>query len=231
MHSLLRHAIRLGLPAKSHPWRSLSSTGLVLPVIVAACGSAATVAGPQAATATATPAAGTVTVTSNATLGAILATGDGRTLYRFTAEMDGKVACTGACAAMWPALIASAPTAGPGLTDPVGVVALPDGRTQVTYHEWPLHTYVGDNKPGDTAGQGLFGQWFVVSPSAALDANGDFDGTTPAPTPPPTAPAAPAAPRAAPATMAPAMTCIPQHGAGDGDGDNVGGRSDGDGCR
>jgi predicted lipoprotein with Yx(FWY)xxD motif len=38
----------------------------------------------------------------------------------------------------------------------------------VTYNGWPLYTYVGDKKPGDTNGNDLsqFGaQWYALTPA------------------------------------------------------------------
>jgi predicted lipoprotein with Yx(FWY)xxD motif len=42
----------------------------------------------------------------------------------------------------------------------------------VVYNHHPLYRFVGDNKPGNTNGQGLtaFGaRWFVVSPAGKPD--------------------------------------------------------------
>jgi predicted lipoprotein with Yx(FWY)xxD motif len=35
---------------------------------------------------------------------------------------------------------------------------------QVTYNGWPLYGWVKDKTPGDTTGQGVGGNWFVVTP-------------------------------------------------------------------
>jgi predicted lipoprotein with Yx(FWY)xxD motif len=43
----------------------------------------------------------------------------------------------------------------------------PGGGRVVTYNRWPLYTYVGDRKPGQTTGQALNlngGLWYVLSP-------------------------------------------------------------------
>jgi predicted lipoprotein with Yx(FWY)xxD motif len=39
---------------------------------------------------------------------------------------------------------------------------------QLVYDHHPLYTTVADVRPGQTAGQGYFGTWFVVSPSGDL---------------------------------------------------------------
>ena len=40
----------------------------------------------------------------------------------------------------------------------------PDGLKQQTIDCWPIYTFAGDTKPGDTNGQGVGGTWYVVSP-------------------------------------------------------------------
>jgi predicted lipoprotein with Yx(FWY)xxD motif len=48
----------------------------------------------------------------------------------------------------------------------IGTVAGAAGTAQVTYNGHPLYYFVGDRKPGQTAGQGLnqFGaRWYVLS--------------------------------------------------------------------
>jgi hypothetical protein len=100
-------------------------------------------------------------------------------------------------------------------------IVRPDGGRQVTYSDWPLYTFSGDNRPGDTNGQGVMGNWFVVS-------TGLTEGVaSPAPTQAP-APAQPAPPM--PPLPMP-TSCIPGFNGGDHDADNNGGRNDGDGCQ
>jgi hypothetical protein len=50
----------------------------------------------------------------------------------------------------------------------LGTATRSDGNPQVTYNGHPLYLYAGDQKPGDTNGQGLtqFGAgWFALSPA------------------------------------------------------------------
>ncbi len=168
--------------------------------------------------------------TANASLGAIVTDAQGRTLYHFLPEKDGKVSCTGKCATSWMPLLASgttAPTHDPGLSGTVGTVKRPDQGTQVTYNEWPLYRFSGDKRPGDTSGQGVAGMWFAQAALAPADADNDHDATTPAPSPPPTAAPAPQPP-ATPAPPPPPGS-PPSPAFNDGDSDNRGGPSDGDG--
>lgn len=50
----------------------------------------------------------------------------------------------------------------------LGTTKRGDGTTQVTYKGHPLYTYAGDQKAGDTNGQGVsaYGaKWYAVTPS------------------------------------------------------------------
>jgi predicted lipoprotein with Yx(FWY)xxD motif len=105
-------------------------------------------------------------------LGRVLVNAQGRTLYLFKADHGSTSACATACAAGWPPLRASGkPTVGPGLqASAVTTIKRSDGQPQVSYHGHPLYTFAGDQKPGDTAGQGTvaFGAaWFGVTASGA----------------------------------------------------------------
>jgi predicted lipoprotein with Yx(FWY)xxD motif len=103
-------------------------------------------------------------------LGKILVDSRGRTLYLFKKDTGPKSHCSGSCAVNWPPLLATGrPRAGSGVNaSKLGTTRRPDGKTQVVYNHHPLYTFVADNKPGDTNGEGLtaFGaRWFVVSPA------------------------------------------------------------------
>jgi predicted lipoprotein with Yx(FWY)xxD motif len=67
--------------------------------------------------------------------------------------------------ANWPAVTGAA-TVGAGLDQSkIAVQPQSDGTNQVMYNGHLLYTFVGDSKPGDAAGQGLGGIWFVLSPA------------------------------------------------------------------
>jgi predicted lipoprotein with Yx(FWY)xxD motif len=105
-------------------------------------------------------------------LGRILATGRGLTVYMFTRDSinhDSCVAISG-CTGIWPLVTSSSrPSLGPGVKRSlVGSITLPGGVRQVTYAGHPLYTYLGDSGPGDTSyvGQSQFGgKWYALSPS------------------------------------------------------------------
>ena len=109
---------------------------------------------------------GTIKVASSS-LGNIVVDAQGRTLYLFMQDSGGSSSCTGGCADTWPPLtITGSATGGAGVdASKLGTISRPDGSTQVTYNGHPLYRYSADATPGDTKGQGVGGDWFVVSPA------------------------------------------------------------------
>lgn len=132
----------------------------------------AVVAGVVAASAMAASSRSTVKVMQTSSLGKLLATSGGLTLYHYTDEKGGKIDCKGACAKLWPPLLVKAgakPTGGAGLSAAkLGTIKRPDGGTQVTYNGYALYRYAPDKKAGDVAGQGLFKAWYVIAPTGKL---------------------------------------------------------------
>jgi predicted lipoprotein with Yx(FWY)xxD motif len=103
------------------------------------------------------------------TLGKIVADAEGYTLYRFDKDTakPPTTTCVDACATKWP----------PVTVDPkgkltldgidkaaIGMVARPDGTSQLTLGGWPVYRFAGDTTPGATGGQGVGGTWFAVTP-------------------------------------------------------------------
>jgi predicted lipoprotein with Yx(FWY)xxD motif len=152
---------------------------LLCTFVLAACGGRADpsseadygTAGPVAppAPAPASAPAGSVAVGETA-LGRALTDPDGRTLYAFTRDKDGRSSCYEDCAATWPALtVKGTVTAGRGVkADRLATAERTDGTHQVTYRGMPLYYYAGDTQPGDTSGQGIGGVWFAVTPDGEL---------------------------------------------------------------
>jgi predicted lipoprotein with Yx(FWY)xxD motif len=150
----------------------------LLPVSIAAvfaaagCGGgssgskASSTATPASTPAAKTAAANTVAVRKT-DLGRILVDAQGRTLYLFEKDKNGKSACSGACASAWPPLTAA--TAGTGaVAKMLGTTSRSDGAKQATYGGHPLYLYQGDSAPSQTNGEGLkaFGaEWYVLAPS------------------------------------------------------------------
>ena len=103
-------------------------------------------------------------------LGRILVDSQGRTLYLFQKDSGTTSTCTGACATFWPPLRANGkPAVGNGASGSLlATTTRPDGSTQVTYNGHPLYRYSGDQRSGDTKGEGLStfgGSWFALTPT------------------------------------------------------------------
>jgi predicted lipoprotein with Yx(FWY)xxD motif len=106
-------------------------------------------------------------------LGRILVSSSGRTLYEFTRDHSGSSACAAisGCSETWPALLSSGkPLAGPGVhAAELSTIKLPGGGRQVTYAGHPLYLYSGDSGPGETSYVGVRqfgGSWYALSSSA-----------------------------------------------------------------
>jgi predicted lipoprotein with Yx(FWY)xxD motif len=114
------------------------------------------------------PATGSATVmVADSSLGKILVDGKGLSLYLFTPDEAGTPTCYGDCATAWPPLLATgAITVGTGLNaSDFSTATRTDGGDQVKVGSWPLYHFATDAAPGDIKGQGLFGKWYLVSPS------------------------------------------------------------------
>jgi predicted lipoprotein with Yx(FWY)xxD motif len=147
-------------------------------IAVAGCGGSGGGNNASAANAAKTGGAHATTVALASTgLGNVLVDSQGRTLYLFRADHGTTSACSGACANAWPPLRANGkPTVGAGLqASAVTTTKRSDGRPQVDYHGHPLYTYIGDQKAGDTTGQGVnaFGApWYAVTATGAQASGG-----------------------------------------------------------
>ena len=155
----------------------LLATGLVA-IAVAGCGgndNTATAASAQSQN------SHTINVSDNGDLGKILVDSKGRTVYLFQKDTGSMSTCSGGCATEWPPVTTTGkPTAGTGLAaSMVGTTTRSDGTRQVTYDGHPLYLYVGDQKAGDTNGQGIsaFGaKWYAQSPSGSTVTAGGSGG-------------------------------------------------------
>ncbi len=114
-----------------------------------------------------------IRITHDARLGQILITAQRRTLYHFSLDRNGKIGCTGACLKFWFPLVVAKGTAtaavAPGIGKGIGVITRGAGRWQVTYKGHPLYTFIGDQKAGQTTGQGykdFGGVWTVATVGA-----------------------------------------------------------------
>jgi predicted lipoprotein with Yx(FWY)xxD motif len=95
---------------------------------------------------------------------AILVDAKGLPLYIYKPDTPTTSRVMGQLAALWPPLVATAPTAAAGITGTLGVVTTTNGR-QVSYNGHFLYTFVEDS-PGRVTGQGVQ-NFFVATPGIA----------------------------------------------------------------
>lgn len=115
-----------------------------------------------------TSATSTVKLASVSKVGNVLVDAQGHTVYYFAKDSKDHATCTGACAKVWPPLtVSGSPVAGSGVkASMLGTTKDADGKTQVTYHGWPLYTYAADTKAGVAHGEGLKtfgGLWWALT--------------------------------------------------------------------
>lgn len=127
--------------------------------------------------------AGRVTL-HKTSLGKVLATSSGRTLYLFMRDKHGKSACNGQCTVYWPPLMKKgALRAGPGVKAKLlSTTKRKNGKLQVRYNGHPVYLYKLDTGAGQVSGQGqdfFGGKWFVISAAGkAIKAAPPGGGTT-----------------------------------------------------
>jgi predicted lipoprotein with Yx(FWY)xxD motif len=128
-----------------------------IPLVLVACGSSSGGGGTGTGAAAAKA---PISSADRAKVGRVVVDAQGFTLYRFTAEAQGRPVCTGACVKTWPPATVGK---GSGLPDHVATVDRPDGGgLQLTYDGHPLYRYAGDHASGDANGDGVGGQWYAV---------------------------------------------------------------------
>lgn len=155
-------------------WRShcVMRSVAVLLMLVAVAGCAGSASQSSAATAAGSGAKVTIMARSLPSVGTVLVTSSGYTLYMFQPDNRRAVTCTAVCAATWPPLTLPAGTAlvaGPGIkASLLGTDPETSGGRVITYNGWPLYTYTGDVQPGQATGQAIDlngGEWYVLRPS------------------------------------------------------------------
>lgn len=101
--------------------------------------------------------------------GSVLTDKDGKSLYFFSIDANGKSGCTGGCIAKWPVFYKDVPTIDNGLNAAdFGVITRTDGAKQTTYKGWPLYYYADDLKAGDINGDAVGDVWFIAKPDYTL---------------------------------------------------------------
>jgi predicted lipoprotein with Yx(FWY)xxD motif len=160
------------MPSLKHAFQIMGV--IIVALFVVACGNnSSTGSGgnggttPAATPTSSPPIVKTATVTVKGQSETVLTNVQGMTLYYFTPDSATKAACTGACAGIWPPLLfpgTGSPTSATSLPGTLSAVTDANGQ-QVEYNGHPLYIYSKDTAPGQANGEGLFGKWFVATPT------------------------------------------------------------------
>jgi predicted lipoprotein with Yx(FWY)xxD motif len=147
-------------------------TQVFLLFVLLSAASASAVAGAHGVLSTATASRAAKVGLRHTSVGTILVSSSGRTLYEFTRDRPRSNSCVkiSGCSETWPALkTAGKPIAGPGVrASLLSTIKLPGGVTQVTYAGHALYLYTGDSGPGQTSyvGENAFGgRWYAIDAS------------------------------------------------------------------
>jgi predicted lipoprotein with Yx(FWY)xxD motif len=144
-------------------------------------------------------------------VGTVLTTASGLTLYRFTEDKPGTSVCTGACAKIWPPLLASkgAHVSGPKGVKGLAVMKVANGRFQVVFHKIPLYRFEGDKTKGQATGQSVGKVWFAALKSGIPASNAAPIAPTTATAPTTAAPGTSTTQPATPTTQASGSSSTP----------------------
>jgi predicted lipoprotein with Yx(FWY)xxD motif len=147
----------------------MKRTYTLFAVVLTVAASATAVASAQSGTPGAHASKTTEVVLHHTSLGTILTTSSGFTLYEFTRDRANEDSCVKVhgCSQVWPALETSGkPTAGSGVkASLLSSIRISGGARQVTYDGHALYTYSADSR-GSTAYVGVSafgGSWYAVS--------------------------------------------------------------------
>jgi predicted lipoprotein with Yx(FWY)xxD motif len=163
----------MGIQAKQ---LKLIPAAAIMAIAISACGSSSSSANDDPAPTGAETAALTASAKGpklkivDSDYGKILANGQGRALYLFTADTGKASTCSGDCATAWPPyIVKKKPVAGPGVkSGKIGTTRRSDGTLQATYAGHPVYFYEGDNEPGEALCQAVNefgGYWYVLRAS------------------------------------------------------------------
>jgi predicted lipoprotein with Yx(FWY)xxD motif len=149
----------------------MKRTKILLAGALAAIAGGAAAADAQAGAASAHASRSTEVLLRHTSLGSILETSAGFTLYEFTRDHGSVDSCVKVhgCAQAWPALETSGqPSAGPGVkASLLSSIRISGGARQVTYAGHPLYTYSADSRGStDYVGVSAFGgSWYALNAS------------------------------------------------------------------
>jgi predicted lipoprotein with Yx(FWY)xxD motif len=157
--------------------------------LLAACGSSAGTSGSGGGASSSPPAAssggqtGAATASTSASgiktaktsVGTVLVTSQGFTIYLFAIDKPNKSNCTSSeCVQFWPPLKGHPSAAsGANLSGKFGTITRAGGGTQATYDGHPLYLYKGDTSPGQVRGNAINtsgGLWYAITPAGGRPA-------------------------------------------------------------
>jgi predicted lipoprotein with Yx(FWY)xxD motif len=96
---------------------------------------------------------------ASTSIGQVMTTPQGATVYTFDQDQLGKSTCYARCAAEWPPMIAGVGARPYGR---MSLVSRDDGQQQWAYDGKPLYTYAEDSMHGDVKGENVENVWHVV---------------------------------------------------------------------
>lgn len=150
----------------------MQRTRVFLTIALAGVASILIVAGAQGAAPTAQTARAAKVGLRHTSLGNILVSASGFTLYEFTRDHGAHNSCLAIreCSSVWPAYTTSGrPSAGPGVrASLLSSIRIAGGKSQVTYAGHPLYLYSADSGPAETSyvNVSMFGgRWYALSAS------------------------------------------------------------------
>ena len=120
----------------------------------------------------AAPATTELKVATAADLGAHVTDASGRSLYLFLNDTTNVSNCDAQCIVNWPPVLVADENSLPQVEAPMdakllGVAEREGGSYQLTYNGWPLYYYAADTAAGATGGQGVGGNWYLVTPQGS----------------------------------------------------------------
>jgi predicted lipoprotein with Yx(FWY)xxD motif len=96
---------------------------------------------------------------ADTSVGSVMTTPQGMTVYTFDKDQPGKSNCYGDCAMMWPPVTADSYAQEYGR---MSLMTRADGQRQWAYAGKPLYTYHEDATAGDVNGDNVGSVWHVV---------------------------------------------------------------------
>ena len=145
--------------------------GFLAVALLSAAG-AATVASAESSAPTAHASRAAIVGVHHSSLGSILVSSSGRTLYEFTRDHAGKSSCAtiSGCSETWPPLKTTGkPAARSGVkASLLSSINLSGGGKQATYAGHPLYLYAGDSGTAETSYVGVKefgGNWYAINAS------------------------------------------------------------------